>query len=363
MVFIFRVDSGKLIGMGHLMRCRNLAEHLAAKYPDNQIIFITRQHQGHLASALMDQFDTLLLPPPKLPIKHQDPSTWLGDTIESELDQITLHLGSKARIDLLIIDHYAIDESWETQFCQRFAVKQTLVIDDLHNRNHQCDYLLDYTFNPSNQNFYRDLVPSTCQTLLGHQYILLNHLFQTARTQSQQQNIIRVNISLGGADPDQLTKQVVEILLTSNFGNHSDYQFDIILGHLYDSAAATQLEQLIQPYSNFTIYSAISFQEIIPLLQQTHVAIGAGGVSVYERACLGIPSLLINLADNQLSNATNLNRAGLAVHLGSQKEWNHRTLIETIKNRSLIREMSSRNSNTFDGLGCQRVIDKILDSN
>jgi len=355
---VIRVDGGKKLGMGHMMRCRNLAELLIQG--NHHVTFVSKEHDRHLIDILDPSIYSIIRL--KLDPSHSvtsDTSTWLGDTIEGELDQLVPELVSS--IDLLIIDHYGIDYRWEKAIKKQLPnIKKILVIDDLHDRKHSCDYLLDYTYREGNINPYRErkLISKHCQTFLGLDYVLLNQLFhQTRRTTNA--DSIRINISFGGSDLHNLTTQITRVLLPI-FGNRVEYIFDIILGNLYSKKDLKILEQFTQTYVNFNLYQSLNFQEITELLSQTDLSIGAGGVSIYERCCLGIPSIIITLAENQKQNAQNLAKLGVVTHLGSYQNWNPRDLINAIDDRKLIAKQSRRCQDLIDGLGCQRIIDLIL---
>lgn len=347
---IIRVDSGRRIGMGHLIRCCNLAELLVQA--GAKITFISKEHDHHLIS-ILSEYSVIRLQPDSDYILTKDSSTWLGDSIEGELKKLTRHLKNRS-IDLLIIDHYGIDIQWEKAIKNKFSIKKMMVIDDLHNRKHISDYLVDYTYREGLLDPYREekLIPESCQTFLGLNYVLLNQLFhQKRKLKKAKSNPYRINISFGGSDLPNLTSQIIKVLIPI-YGNHPEYAFDIILGNLY--TCRKELEKLTQSCCNINIYQSIDFSKMIELLTRTDLAIGAGGVSVYERCCLGIPSIIITLAKNQEQNARNLTKLGVATHLGNYQNWEKSKLIEEINNRKL----SSENcQNLIDGLGCHRIVE------
>jgi len=209
----FRVDASSEIGTGHFMRCLTLAAGL--KQRGVQVRFVSRHVPGHIRdmlSAKGHEMATLNSIPNEETAGESSYAQWLGVSQAQDATD-TSHALSDQVWDWLVVDHYALDARWERAL--RNAVKRILVIDDIADRKHDCDVLLD-------QNFYMDMdvrytgkVPAHCQLLLGPRYALLRDEFRRMREQVNPRTgtIKRVFIFFGGVDSDNCTGRAIESLV------------------------------------------------------------------------------------------------------------------------------------------------------
>lgn len=370
MNILIKVDSSIIIGTGHVMRCRNLANKF--KERGYNVIFICKVYEGNIISILNEDYDVLEISNNYLYPLSINTNTWLGDNIEDDVDKCfnvynNIYSIDK-QIDLLIIDHYAIDYRWEELIKQRLPIKSIMVIDDLHNRKHNCDYLLDHTYRTNNP--YKSLVSNDTCMLLGPSYCLLNDMFMETRNKKQRnemtridKQIKRINISFGGGDMYKVTEKVIKTIINCDDDNIcNEIKYDIVLGKLYPNIE--KIKQLVKDKKNFNVYVNINHREICNLLIDTDLGIGAGGTSVYERCCLGIPSIVITMADNQKSNAINLDDLGAITYLGNYDKWDEKELIKIIRIYDKKIGMKERQCNICSDLvkgdGCNKVIDIII---
>ena len=211
---VIRVDSSTRIGSGHLMRCRTLAEELKERGAD--VHFVCRRHSGNLNELLRDTFSVYELPSPSIDthnVADDDYAAWLG-IIQEEDAADTIATLQGWRPDWLVVDHYSLDKRWETAL--RPYVRRIMVIDDLANRTHDCDLLLDQNFYLGMENRYNNLVPSHCQLLLGPKYALLRPEFRKARKtlRIRDGKVQRIFVFFGGTDPTNETTKVIQALKT-----------------------------------------------------------------------------------------------------------------------------------------------------
>lgn len=173
MQIVFRVDSATQIGSGHLMRCLTLATALREK--GATCAFVCRSHPNNLIALLRQKgFTVYELPQGTEPRSSDD----LGVPLEVDAQQTQTLLEKLGQVDWLVVDHYGIDANWE-RFLRPW-VKRIFVIDDLADRPHDCDVLLDQNYT-HRQDRYDGLVPAHCSLLLGPQYALLRSEFIAAR--------------------------------------------------------------------------------------------------------------------------------------------------------------------------------------
>ena len=321
---VFRADASLEIGSGHIMRCLTLADQLQADGAQCQ--FICREHTGHLGSFIMEKgFEVKMLPipldaPHSSSIDFRDHSEalsalpdhyyWLGTTWEADAAQCGALL-KHYRPDWLIVDHYALDQRWENalrKYCARIGV-----IDDLADRVHDCDLLVDQTLG-RDASEYAWLTPAHCYRLTGANYSLLRPEFSQRRSQSlQRRNPPQLNkllINLGGVDKDNLTGRVLNALEISRLPGSC--RLSVVMG-----ATAPHREAVVAQASKsrFPTQVAVNVCNMAELMSEADMAIGAAGSTTWERCCLGLPSIMIVLADNQRVIADRLTVRGIALAL------------------------------------------------
>lgn len=289
-----RVDSGVAIGGGHVMRCLALANEL--RHRGAQVRFVSRPHTGHLSKRVEQEgFQVSLLPPGT---GSDSDATDARDTV-SALD---------GPVDWMVVDHYSMGADWET--AARAVAKRLLVIDDLANRPHAADALLDQNFaRPATSGRYDALVPTGCARLLGPRFALLAPEYsELRRTPSQGRS--RVLIAFGGSDPANATGKALEALASPNFAGRD---VDVVLGanhpcpqDVIEQAARRSRTQVHQ-----------SPPSLAPLLARASASIGAGGITTWERLCLQVPSLVVTIAANQVPSTRALAEAGYIRWIGS----------------------------------------------
>ena len=258
--------------------------------------------------------------------------------------------------DLLVVDHYGLDASFEIG-CRGWA-KLILVVDDLADRPHNCDILLDQT--PGREiSAYQALIPASCRILAGAKYALLRPSFGLMRNswRPAAERVQRGHISFGATDPDDMTSVAIDAFERSGLM----LQLDIILG-----GSAPHIERVKAAAANFAGGEAKVYVEIgdpASIVRHADIAIGAGGVSALERCCLGVPSLIVSVADNQMGNALGISRAGGAEFVGKKSEIDCSMLASRLRelaSDSKRREaMAACGRELCDGLGSDRVTDLI----
>lgn len=238
--------------------------------------------------------------------------------------------------DLLVIDNYDLDYVYETRF--RDYAEKIMVIDDLANRHHDCDILLDQTYGRGAVE-YKDLVPSHCKILAGSDYVLLRKEFREMRAKALEKRrntteIKRILISMGGSD------QHAYILKALSMIKYSDFEgvIDIVLG--FDSVNLESITNYIVELPNKCNIHVNA--DMSKLMYEADLAIGAAGTSVWERCCLGLPQVLIEIADNQKEIYRAL--SDLVGLLG----------INEINSQNYL-EFSNRFAKIVDGLGSEKV--------
>ena len=356
MKIVVRADASLTMGSGHIMRCLTLADGL--KQQGHDISFICRQHDGHLADLIGQKgFAVQLLAKGETAdfIKQHAHSEWLGASESDDFAQCKPILQA-LKPDWLIIDHYAIGKNWEQQAKRLLPNLKILAIDDLADRTHDCEILLDQNFGRKNED-YQPLVPSDCQRLLGTRYTLLRDEFASWRTMSlnrrksvQPPNNILVN--LGGVDNDNVTLKILQSLNTFVQQSTQAFNVTVVMGK---TAPHIESVQRFAKHTSFACAVLVNVTNMAQLMANADLAIGAAGSTTWERCCLGLPMVLIVLADNQQVIAKALadkNLVKVVTDMAALDEQLPRLLSEIADN---YKKFSRQSAKLVDGQGAKRV--------
>ena len=305
---VFRVDASTQIGSGHVARCRTLAEALSRL--GARVEFVCRELPGHLIGQIeQDGYRVTRLAAPAGERNNTDSP--LPDPPLARLDaQETRAVLDRLQPDWLIVDHYGIDREWEA--AQRPAAKSLLVIDDLANRHHDCDVLLDQNFTgASGADRYSGRVARQCRLLLGPRYALLNGQYATLRQAmvGRRGEVRRVLVFFGATDATDETSKTLRALCSARFAHLA---VDVVLGP--NHPAPQVVEELVAGRPATLLYR--NLPSLAGLMLRSDMAIGAGGITTWERLCLGLPSVVVTVAANQESHTASLADAGLVVWAG-----------------------------------------------
>mgnify|MGYP006414599869 FL=1 len=336
MKVVFRVDASLEMGTGHVMRCLTLANEL--KQQNHEIVFICRELTGNLI--LLIKYPVLVLPKNDNFQSDGLYLNWLGVTQEQDAEQ-TIKVIPK-NIDLLIVDSYALDEIWHKQL--KPYTKKIMVIDDLADRQFDCNVLLNQNLGTQIED-YKDKVLNNCELLLGCDYALLRpefpNLRENALIKRKNTKVIKnILISMGGSD---ITNKTYDILQEVS----DDLNIVVILGGI------SPHNKIIKNYakSKKNVKVVVDADNISSLMFDADLAIGAGGSTSWERCCLGLPTLLYVLAENQRKIAGNLEQLG-AVKIVDNLKVN---LQNILNNFSFWQIMSEKAQTVCDGIGVKRI--------
>lgn len=357
---VIRVDSSNHIGSGHVMRCLNLANSLKKYF--SSIEFICRDFPGNLHTFILSngyKVHLLRMDNQKILLEDGAVDSWLS-ALQLKDSKDTLAIVDKC--DLLIVDHYGIDIYWETRLRERCY--KLLVIDDLANRKHDCDFLLDYNFYRNAHDRYRRLLPEHCQTLLGSDYAPINQEIIEARKWREAYYRISDNpfdklnclVFMGGMDENNYTKMIVDRLLSLK----RKLQITIILGK-----NNSNIDDICNKYKeNENIIISIQPEDYYIKLAQTDFAVGAGGISTLERFCIGVPAYIFQVAENQREVCENLNYSLAAIYLGNLSTKNSLDKLSQIEqlNVAILVKMGKMGKELVKGFGLKLITDRIMRS-
>lgn len=341
MRIVFRTDASAVLGRGHVMRCLALADALAGM--GHQCAFATAAASPAVAPPLAGSgHDMALLDP------------------AAENDAAVLAERWPEGTDWLVVDHYGLDRVFESA-CRPWA-KRILAIDDLANRPHDCDLLLDQTLGRDARD-YAGLIPAGAETLVGPRYALIRPQFAACRAPALDRRgrpgeVRRLLVSMGGADPHGIIPRVLEAVVLAQAG----VEIHVVTGS--DTAAQDRLRRQTENFSvPVTVHGEV--EDMAGLMSAADLAVGAGGGTSWERCCLGLPAILIIIADNQRTNARALEKAGAALNAGWHGDITAKALAKTLgrvlSDSDGLRAMSSAAAKVCDGRGAWRTILALLE--
>lgn len=307
---VFRVDASEQIGSGHLMRCLTLADAWREKARST---FITRPLVGAMPELIEQRGHSLLLLPKMKPQEDLEGyERWLTvkQMVDAEQTKAVLQ-AIKTSVEMLVVDHYAIDETWEKTL--RPQVKQIFVIDDLANRRHDCDVLLDQNYYRNMQMRYDNLVSKYCRLLLGPAYALLRREFYEEQKKLRKRDVAirRILVFFGGSDQSNETEKALQAIEKLE---RSDLAVDVVVGQ--KNPHRLQIEAHCRRQKRWTYYCQVDC--MAKLMHAADLAIGAGGTTTWERCFLGLPSLVLSIAENQERIAEDCAALGYMDYLGKK---------------------------------------------
>lgn len=311
---VFRVDSGTHMGIGHVMRCLTLAQELKQNF---EIHFICKKHLGANIQVIESYFPVHLI---NGGVKHNlsdeeknNYDNWLGGDWKDDLAETNNVLESLGEVAIVIVDHYSLDGLFEKEL----KTANVFVIDDLMNRSHECVAILDQNIS-ADLDRYKELTTEKCKEFfIGPKYSLLRAEFREERKSINpldfDREIKHIVVFFGASDPRGDTLKFVKNVFPE-FGQK--YNFSLILDSNHQDYKACA--EFMRHYSNCNL---ISFSKsFLQLMKSADLFIGAGGTTTWERACLGVASALMTVAENQKLVCQKLQRKSICYYLGESSE-------------------------------------------
>lgn len=319
-----RVDASTQIGSGHVTRCLSLAAHLQKEH-NAQVYFIMRQLGGNLFSLVQDKgYSVLPLPEEPAEQKLTGYEKWLTVPVVQDAKETIAELRTVGTVDLLVVDNYAIDVKWENAV--RPYTKKIMVIDDLANRRHNCDLLLDQNLYEDMYTRYNHLVPSHCQLYLGPKYALLRDEFYEARKTVRHRNgtIKNILVFYGGVDATNETSKALRAL--EKIRNADSVIVNVIVGA--NNPCKGKIEKCCMTHTNWFFYCQVS--NMAEFMNSADLMLGAGGSTTWERCLLQLPALVTAVAENQIESCKYLEKCGIIKYLGVFSEVTEEQIVYAI---------------------------------
>ena len=350
------------------MRCRTLARELRRR--GAEITFLCRQQPGDLIELLRQEFQVLALPP-LAAVASSSPlegralyAAWLGCSQQQDAADCLAAL-EQAGINSaqwLVVDHYGLDASWEGAMREGLGSEpppQLLVIDDLADRTHSCELLLDQNLIVEMDQRYRSYVSNNCRLLLGPRFALLRSEFSEYRHKSLERRahpaLKRLFISMGGSDPENETTKAV---FGAGMSGIAWERVDVVVGSGYRAHAQLEFAMERLPTSKLHIQT----NEMAKLMAQADLAITAAGSITWEKCSLGLPSIVVESGENQVQIARNGHQEGFLYNLGASMKLHQSDYSEAILKMDPVRlaNMNYVGSQVCDAGGTERVASELI---
>jgi UDP-2,4-diacetamido-2,4,6-trideoxy-beta-L-altropyranose hydrolase len=322
-----------VVGGGHVRRCRVLADALIS---EGWSVTLAVSEEALSVYPILSRYTIA-----RITFRLSDLARQLIDVLPGGCD-------------LLVVDHYDLDVTFEAA-CRPWATR-VFVIDDLANRMHDCDWLVDQTPGRMPADYAPLLPPGRC-LMLGPGYALLDARFRACRNTFYERNEVRrVLVSFGSTDPGGMTGLALQGLEQSGL----EVEIDIVLG-----ASSPNLENIKCAAAGLDRHANVhvDVDDMASLVVKADLAVGAGGVSALERCCLGVPSVVLVVAENQRGNVEGLVRAGAAISFSAGSAVSPQTLGKTLRELAFDsarrRSMSHAGRRLCDALGPDRVMNAL----
>ena len=336
-IIFIRVDSSTKIGYGHLIRCLALADTLKKSFKIN---FICTNLNGNLISQICKKkFEVF-----RFNTKSQRIN--VKKDAEKTISIIKKHRNKKS---LLILDSYILSQEWENRV--KPYVKRLIVIDDLMNRKHSCDLIIDQNLHTQMNSLYTKSVPKNCVKLLGPDYAILRNQFIAQRKYARIRSLPIKNIlvSFGGTDNENHTLHALTSLKKLN----SDVNVNVVTG------TANIGKKIIKNFckKNFNYNYFEQVENMVKLMQVADLCIGSSGTTTWERCCVGLPAIAIVASNDQKDIASAVSKNKCIINLGKIKKSDNVNYVRLMKNlkNSELQNMSRNCMKLVDGKGAARI--------
>lgn len=331
------------------MRCKALADEFVRM--GHVVRFVCRPQAGDLIGLLSSSgFDVTRLPTGPASNLPNDSVTEASQLIDSAE---TIAALGKPDADWLIVDNYELSSTWERAL--RPYVGNILAIDDLANRNHDCDVLVDQNWYARESEFrYKNLAPPHVKYLLGPRYALLQPVFSQLKPSLvvRSGEIRRILVFFGAVDSTDQTSLALKVLSARKFAHLA---VDIVVGHANNNAE--KISRLAAKLPHAKVHRPLA--SLAGLMARADLMLGAGGSVTWERCTLGLPAIIVHASENQRGFAKLLAGAGAQICLGqagvvSAEDWSS-TINQLMEDASRVSEITRAASRICDGFGVYRV--------
>lgn len=337
-----RVDGNEIIASGHVMRCLSIAEALRRLGKD--VVFVVADDRpGDLIVSKGFQMDVL-------------GTTW--NDLDGETEILCEYV-QKNQVDILLLDTYYVTKEY-LQILSQYT--KIIYIDDLKRFDYSVDTIIHYSPFAREEEYrclYKEdgVVP---RILCGGEYIPLREEFAN-QSYEVKDNVSKVLITTGGTDQLNFAGNVLNRLLENEELASTEYH--VIIGCFHCDKEG--LQKLADKHSRVFIHENV--KNMSDYMRGSDVAISAGGTTLYELCACGVPTICLEVADNQQGAVVwqqqdYMEYAGNAyMDMKACVEQCEKSLLQYMESRELRERRSQRMQKLVDGNGAMRIAQYIVD--
>lgn len=301
---LIRADAGSGIGYGHLVRCLSVAGELTRR---GALVTVAIRSPSEGAAARIHTARAEIHRMPSAPNVTRNIHNVIEAGAQKRDALETLEAGAGVW-DAIIVDHYGLDIEWEAAV--RGSTRKLIVVDDLANRRHHADVLVDHNwYGAGTSTRYSGILNADAVQLLGPRYCLLNVAYSQARPTRQPvhnppQSVL---VNFGGNDVAGQTLTATRAALDA-----TTLDIEIVLGS--KALITEELMTLVDSEPRVSLHVALS--NLASLLGRVDLVMGASGTGTWERLCMGVPSIVTTVSDSQSGVTRALSDSGHCTWLG-----------------------------------------------
>lgn len=338
MRILIRADGGIEIGMGHIMRTLTLSKELSKYF---EVVYVCK-NEGDKKELISKKYahgiKKVLACGFKVKFVRED-------NVIEDLKKL------KRDTDMLITDSYDVDDDYFVETGKLFH--KNIYIDDM------CYYKFDGANMIINQNINADTLNYDMAEkkvfLLGPKYAMLRDEFKGVSHKNVKRKVRDIMITMGGADPFLVTIKLLHYVKDEN------YNFHVVVGSSFDEGYVEKLKSYGK-FKNINLYYNANMRA---LMEKCDMCIAAAGSTLYELCSVGVPSLSIVVAENQSKVAEKFDSLKIIKSIGWHDEINREKVLNEINGLSnnyvKRKNISTKSQSIIDGLGTQRIVERILD--
>ncbi len=343
----FRVDASVEMGTGHMRRCISLATAILSN--GGTVAFVTTERA---IAAVPPTFEHFTLPPTGAlrDTAPGDPphSAWLAKGVSDDAADTVAALADW-KPDWVITDHYGIDARWHDAVRGALSCNMA-AIDDLADRPHGVDLLIDHNWHRDHRSKYEHLLPNHCPILGGPAYAMLGQAYAAAPRYLFSPEVRSIGVFLGGTDHLDQTSAVLDCIKAAGFSGA------IEIATTSSNPNLSKLQARVRADENLSLLE--DAPDLAAFFARHDLQVGAGGGATWERFCIGAPSLLISFALNHDSVLLPLAEQNVAVVLpfGWSIDDLETAISQLIEDADRRQSLSVRCRELVDGQGGGRIV-------
>lgn len=325
-----RADGNKKIGMGHIMRCLAISGEVLRKNEDVTFLIASDEPADVLKEAG--------IPYIILDTDYRD--------MLSERERLSKIFTSGEKI---LVDSYFVTAQY-LEFLKQYG--KVFYMDDVHAFAYPADVII-------NGNIYGDREDYQAVTVLGGcKYSPLRREYQSAKKERKPEKIL---LTTGSSDPYRLTEKILHAMLQNEVLRACP--IDVVCGKFSESYET--LLKMEEQFSNIKVYRNVP--AMWELMKSAMLAITAGGTTMTELSCMGVPIVCFSFAENQDRVVKTFVEDGYA-HFGGFYSKKGEALVaelcqaaqELVLDENLRNSYATKLMELVDGKGCERIADTIV---